>query len=50
MIEKAGGTVIYDNLIQATTQSLRIYGSKDDSDSEEDVDVLLSVVSFMGEI
>jgi hypothetical protein len=48
MIEKAGGTVTYDNLIQAMTQSFRIYGSKDDNDSDEDVNVALSIVSFKG--
>ncbi len=48
MIEKAGGTVTYDNLIQAMTESFRIYGSKDDSDSDKDVDVGLSVLSFKG--
>ncbi len=48
MIEKAGGTVTFNNLIQATTQSFRIYGSKDDSYSDEDVEVALSLVSFKG--
>jgi hypothetical protein len=48
MIEKAGGTLNYDDLIQATTQSFRIYGSRDDSDSDKDVDVALSLVSFKG--
>jgi hypothetical protein len=49
MIEKAGGTVTYDDLIQAMTQSFRIYGkSKDDSDGNKDEDVALFVVSFKG--
>ncbi len=35
MIEKAGGIVTYDDLIQAMTQSIRIYGkSKNGSDSD----------------
>ncbi len=39
----------YDDLIQVITQSFRIYGErKNDSDSEEDVDVALSVVSSKG--
>jgi hypothetical protein len=49
MIEKAGGIVTYDDLIQAMTQSFRIYGkSKDDSDSDKDEDVASFVVSFKG--
>jgi hypothetical protein len=47
MNEKAAGIVTYDDLIQAMTQSFRIYGkSNDDSDSDEDENVALFIVSF----
>jgi len=50
MIEKAGGTVTYDDLIQAMTQSFRIHGNRSNSDSESDEDVALAAVvgSFKG--
>ena len=46
----AGGTVTYDDLIQAMTQSFRIHGNWCDSDSESDEDVALAAVvgSFKG--
>jgi hypothetical protein len=49
LIVKPGGIVTYNDQIQALTQRFRIYGkSRDDSDSDEDKDVALSVVSFKG--
>ncbi len=45
MIEKAGGTVMYDDLIQAMTQSFRIYG---ENDSDSDKEVALAAVTFKG--
>jgi hypothetical protein len=43
--------VTYNDLIQAMTQSFRIHGkSKDGSDSDEDVDVALSVVNSRGNV
>lgn len=47
MIERAGGTVTYDDLIQAMTQSFRIYGGKNESD-ESDETVLAAVTAFKG--
>ncbi len=47
MIERAGGTVTYDDLIQAMTQSFRIYGGNNESD-ESDKTVLAVVTPFKG--
>ncbi len=46
MIEKAGGIVTYNDLIQAMTQSFRIHGKSKEEMSDSNNNVIATVTSF----